>query len=931
MGRSLERHMELTKKPGRKRTQAVILLIAIVFTSFGALVTPKASVSAESPISNVEVIDGTEEWRYLDDNTDPNIGTWYESWNKRNGWAYPLDFLDWGVVPMDFSDETWSDGYGPFSFDAEANGGTELKKTAQGKACPTYFFRYTFELENPSEIVAISGTVRYKDAAIVYINGKPIDYLLNIPVSNYPENLVYGCSEKFEEKYDEVDFIVQDTSSLREGYNTVAVEVHTSDPNTDEVYFELLSLVLNPDDDTLPEVPSIKALAVNAGSDESELNLAWYALSSIPGQVQIAKKSDMKGSAFPATVAKTFNSVNTGSAYTQFYDKYYYYNKVTVTGLERGEDYVYRVGNAYAWSDIYDFSTQDISDGYDVLFVTDAQIGTGTIPTDTYGWNKTLESAFGLSPNVSLIANTGDMVDVANKESEYDAYFNPEILKSYPTATAVGNHDIAANYSYHYNEPNLSGIGGNAANSDYYFTYGNILYLVINANNTNNAEHARFMKETVEAMADRDFDWTILMMHQSMYCSATQSTGSAVTNRRDALVPVIDELGIDIVLAGHDHSYTRTHHMENFEILPEKEYDDNGYEIEPDGTLYLTMSSASGSKYYDIVAEYDYSANQQQLYVPTFALLSFTDNTFSMTTYRSDTLEVIDEYAMIKDADEPVQPKVTLDVTSISLKEGESRTLKATITPTEADVTMTWKSSDDKVAEVDQAGKVTAKGEGTAVITVTLSNGESASCTVKVTAKAVTPDPEEHPPYIEGYPDGTIRPDANITRAEAAAMIYRIIEDEDKDVPVKSPFTDVDTNDWYVQEVAYLAKKGIITGYPGNIFEPGKYITRAEIAAIISRLYDLKDSKSTFIDVPDKHWAYEYIGNLADAGWVEGYPDGTFLPDKSCTRAETIKIINAALGRKLEDIPEDAPEFKDLKTTHWAYAEIIAAAITLKY
>jgi len=119
-----------------------------------------------------------------------------------------------------------------------------------------------------------------------------------------------------------------------------------------------------------------------------------------------------------------------------------------------------------------------------------------------YGWANTLDEAFALYPETSLILNAGDFVDSPDKESEYDAYFEPEILASYPTATAVGNHDVAVNYRNHFNEPNLSEYGMDEAGSDYYFTYGNVLYMVLNANNLNNEEHVQFLQETAAATAD---------------------------------------------------------------------------------------------------------------------------------------------------------------------------------------------------------------------------------------------------------------------------------------------------------------------------------------------------------------------------------------------------------------------------------------------
>ncbi len=639
-----------------RKVLSVFMVISILVLAFSAL-SNLPMVTAAAP--EQQVLDSSYQWRYLDDNTDPNVGTFYEQWNIRCGWTFPLGFKAYGVVDMNFKDTTWKDGVGPFSFDS-ANGGTVLQKTA-GKPNPTYFLRATFNVPDVKEIVAIAGKIKYNDAAILYINGKPIEDSFNIPMSNYPSNLTYGCEQKLGEKYKEATFLIEDVSMLLKGTNVLGVELHTSDAADTDVYFELESLVLNPQASNLPEVEKIKTVSVTNGADESQMNFAWYSLSEKQGSLQIADKADMMGDLFPVDKAKTYNATKNAEAYTKFYDKKYYYNQAAVSGLERGKSYVYRVGSSDGWSEPYILKTQDISEKQEVLFVSDAQIGTGTMTTDRFGWQNTLNKAFEKYPNISFIANPGDVVDTATKESEYDRYFSPPQLKGVPSATAAGNHDVAANFGYHHNLVNQSGLGGNAAHSDYSFTYGNVLYMVLNTNNTNNAQHAKFIEDTVASYGDREFDWKIVIFHQSLYSAATQSIIDMNISRRNALVPVMDANGIDVVLMGHDHCYVRSKHMKNFQAMPQGTIDPKGNELNPLGSLYLTMTSASGSKYYDLITDqeiednnaqgpYDYSFVElkKQLYVPMFAHLNITKDTFTMTAYRTDTMEVVDQYSMRK-------------------------------------------------------------------------------------------------------------------------------------------------------------------------------------------------------------------------------------------------------------------------------------------
>jgi hypothetical protein len=150
---------------------------------------------------------------------------------------------------------------------------------------------------------------------------------------------------------------------------------------------------------------------------------------------------------------------------------------------------------------------------------------------------------------------------------------------------------------------------------------------------------------------------------------------------------------------------------------------------------------------------------------------------------------------------------------------------------------------------------------------------------------------------------------------------------------MQAPFSDVDYNDWFRQSVAYLAHYKIIQGYPDGTFKPNNSITRAEFATMISGFAELNIvSFNKFPDVED-HWAVGYINSAAEGGWVSGYPDGTFRPEDFITRAEVISVINRMRDRRIKtsDIPDWAPGYDDLTRSHWAYADIIEASIGHEY
>lgn len=188
-----------------------------------------------------------------------------------------------------------------------------------------------------------------------------------------------------------------------------------------------------------------------------------------------------------------------------------------------------------------------------------------------------------------------------------------------------------------------------------------------------------------------------------------------------------------------------------------------------------------------------------------------------------------------------------------------------------------------------------------------------------------------HLKYIGGYPDGSVRPDGKITRAEVAIIFWRLLKNPAKNDPVDNGFTDLKGDEEHAQAVNYLAQLGIIQGYEDGSFRPFAAISRVEFAAIASRFDDLSSSTANpFTDVPEDYWAYGYIVSAYQKGWINGYPGGEFRPQSSISRAEAIKIVNCMLGRgiQLADLPEDLPSYPDLTRSHWAYCEIMEASVS---
>ncbi len=196
-----------------------------------------------------------------------------------------------------------------------------------------------------------------------------------------------------------------------------------------------------------------------------------------------------------------------------------------------------------------------------------------------------------------------------------------------------------------------------------------------------------------------------------------------------------------------------------------------------------------------------------------------------------------------------------------------------------------------------------------------------------------------HRAYIKGYPDGTFKPENNIARSEVSAIFARILADynEDNLTSTKTGFDDVSASDWCAKYIARLGASGIIKGYGDGTFKPNNPITRAEFATICVRFFEgrtesIKDAKSEFTDVPNDHWAKDYIDKATKQGFVTGYPDGTFKPDSYITRAEVVTVVNRMLSRYPDKKYIDKNVDKLMKFTdvtdkeYWAYYEIFEAA-----
>lgn len=567
---------------------------------------------------SAQLISTATTWKYLDNNVDPGTETDRYAWTKAdyNDSEWKSEAGKFGAKKGKLED--LGDGFVPtVLLNQYING-------VNGDDIPAFFFRTTVNISNLDDFSSLSGKLYYDDAAIVYINGVKVASF-DEPEGGFESNMSYGGSNASNPKEGVISLTKEQLKDvIKTGQNTIAVELHQGRASSSDIYFEFNNLQVDyGQEETTVEQ---KALNLTIGEDETKMNLTWYANTNTSGTVQLAKAGAMINGEFPSqftTVEATNNQAN---------DKGFYYNQATLANLEENTKYVYRVVNGDQVSKIYDFTTKDFDGSYNFIFAGDPQIGaSGSASKDTEGWDKTLSDSINkFNPN--FILSAGDQVNTASYENQYSGYLDHEELTSVPQATTIGNHDSSSNaYTQHFNLPNETAKGETAAGTDYWYVYNNTLFMNINTNNTSTAEHKAFMKEAIKE--NQDVRWKVVVFHHSVYSVASHSVESSILKRREELTPVFDDLGIDVVLMGHDHVYVRSNMMKGMKVSQETK--DLTSVTDPEGILYLTANSASGSKYYDIKTNIstDFVAKMDQSKQRSISNIEVSENSFKVTTY----------------------------------------------------------------------------------------------------------------------------------------------------------------------------------------------------------------------------------------------------------------------------------------------------------
>ena len=528
------------------------------------------------------------------------------------------------------------------------------------------------------------------------------------------------------------------------------------------------------------------------GADATKMNYAWYSKTADEAKIRISTNVDMSktteadGSNIYSENYKEFTG--TSKEYKKIDDVTYYANKVTITELKENTTYYYQCLVDGKWTSVKKFKTGDTSN-FSFLYVGDPQIGASRVQTttesseaqsadiaarnDAFSWNKTLTAAISDHSDVDFIVSAGDQInntgDDNGQEREYAGFLSADVLSNVPVAPTIGNHDSKfANYQNHFNVPNAYTEEQNAtpAGNDYYYTYGDVLFIVLNTNNYNCADHEALIKKAEQAAPNAK--WKIVTFHHDIYGSGYDHSDSDGIVLRTQLTTLLDKYDIDVVLQGHDHTYSRSYMLtsdgnthtaytkdnvkDEYLNVKDGKTDDSAalsskqeylnqnlcYKIvdktqgtinNPEGVLYMEANSATGSKYYNLIStQQDYIAERSQTWTPTYSVVNVTSDSFTINTYDVNTGDKIDNsFTITKKAedkkddttkDNVAVKSIKLNKTKVTLAKGKKVTLKATVATSNAtDKNVTFTSSNTKVATVNAKGVVTAKKAGKATIT----------------------------------------------------------------------------------------------------------------------------------------------------------------------------------------------------------------------
>ncbi|MNI10775.1 Cellulosome-anchoring protein precursor [compost metagenome] len=476
----------------------------------------------------------------------------------------------------------------------------------------------------------------------------------------------------------------------------------------------------------------------------------------------------------------------------------------------------------------------------------------------------------------------GDIVDDGGILSQWDQDMRASELYSgnVPSAYTIGNHDVKNGgkqvFATALGLPN-NGMAGQE-HLTYSYDYEDTHFVVLNseADEVDMKKQAVWLEENLNASKKK---WKVAMFHRPAYHTEDGRGPELVTHY---LAPVLEKLGVDLVLVGHDHALAWTYPMQDGKPLKDGSK----------GTVYLAGGS-SGWKFYDAV-KHDYLEYLYDDNVPVYSAIDINKDRISIEARTADGMKL--QGVTIEKAktgsetpDDPTSP------------DPDPSPSPAPVAPTKPDPTIKPVPTEVPQSNMFVNGVKSKQIKEQLIARIAEEKGSPA--TLKFTDISDLWSTKTISTFlklkvINGYEDGTFKPDGSITRGEFATVITKAFGLV-KAASSNNQLSDVGGH-WAKEAIAALSSNGIISGYPDGTFKPDKVISRAEIVMILSRIININSAKQinngiVFNDIGDS-WNKEQITKAAEIGLIQGMDNKRFAPDQSATRAEALTIILNALG-----------------------------------
>ncbi|MBC1936493.1 hypothetical protein HCA69_08965 [Listeria grandensis] len=605
----------------------VYLLVALILVQIGVTYTPfPNAVKADSQAGDTFIAKESE-WKYWDQGTYPG-----DTWRDQT-----------------FNDTAWKLGKGALGYNpknAEIKINTTISYGAvEDKKYPVYFFRKNFEVKGADKYLRANLALKADDSAVIYVNGNEVKRV------RLADGAINFGDYSGQQSADAVEYegIKLGAIPLKEGTNTIAVAVFQQKGTSSDVTFDAeLTGFTTPEEVAADGDYTPSKIAVTFfGNTQTQKGFTWHTKAEAGSDLQYVK---VAGSAAPnfvgaqtVTGTQEANDAAIGGFSHQVAAKY----------LNSGTTYWYRVGDKTrdTWSEPAKFTTQKRdTKAFDFLYVTDSQGSS----EEEYSWtDATLNKGFGMFPNSEFILQTGDLVNTSSSPAEWGWLFgtSQKLLSNTTIAAATGNHDAFNNsfrQHFYYDHP------ANANNLNkgvyYSFDYGPAHFMMLNTNDQDSRAldptQLAWLKADAKKAREDGAKWLVVAFHKGIYTVASHMTDSEIVTLRDQLAPVFDELGIDIVLQGHDHSYFRSQQMDGktpiaVDKIGKVEEDGISRDVDPGGQSYHVINT-SGYKFYQPQSESKmsaagvYPAKYAQPMLQMFAGISFTEDRFTYKAYTYD-------------------------------------------------------------------------------------------------------------------------------------------------------------------------------------------------------------------------------------------------------------------------------------------------------